>query len=47
MRIDDLNTPPGANIEVYFQSGDVDGVMAYVPILDGSLPYYAGFLPAE
>lgn len=45
LRIVDLDTKPGATIEVHFQSGDSTGVKTSVPVLDGSLPYYADLAP--
>ena len=47
LRIVDLDTKPGATIEMHFQSGDSTGVKAEVPVLDGSLPYYADLVPSE
>ncbi|AZH79459.1 DNA modification methylase [Microbacterium sp. Y-01] len=47
LRIIDLDTKPGATVEMHFQSGDSTGVKAAVPVLDGSLPYYADLVPAE
>ena len=47
LRIVDLDTMPGATIEVHFQSGDSSGVKADVPVLDGALPYYADLVPVE
>lgn len=45
--IENLDTIPGATIEIYFQSGDATGVSAEVPVLDGSLPYYADLVPKD
>jgi hypothetical protein len=45
LRIDDLDTLPGATIEIHFQSGDGAGTKTEVPVLDGSLPYYADLVP--
>ncbi|PRB14511.1 DNA modification methylase [Microbacterium sp. MYb62] len=47
LRIDGLDTKPGATVEMHFQSGDSTGVKAEVPVLDGSLPYYADLVPSE
>ena len=47
LRIDDLDTIPGATIEGYFQSGDATGATADIPVLDGTLPYYADLVPEE
>ncbi|WP_404438114.1 DNA modification methylase [Microbacterium aerolatum] len=47
LRIDDLNTMPGATVEVYFQSGDATGSAAELPVLDGTLPYYSDLVPVE
>ena len=45
LRIVDLDTMPGATIEIHFQSGDGAGIKTQVPVLDGSLPYYADLVP--
>ncbi|MGV2985652.1 DNA modification methylase [Microbacterium sp. AGC85] len=47
LRIDDLDTMPGATVRMYFQSGDATGSTADVPVLDGALPYYADLVPQE
>lgn len=47
LRIDDLDVKPGATVEVYFQSGDATGASAQIPVLDGTLPYYADLVPEE
>lgn len=47
MLIEGLDTIPGATIEAYFQSGDANGATADVPVLDGTLPYYADLVPDE
>lgn len=47
LRIDDLDTMPGATLEMHFQSGDGAGAKAEVPVLDGSLSYYADLVPSE
>ncbi|WP_136041168.1 MULTISPECIES: DNA modification methylase [unclassified Microbacterium] len=47
LRIVGLDTMPGATVEIHFQSGDSTGVKAEVPVLDGSLPYYADLVPSE
>ncbi|MFT4219814.1 MAG: DNA modification methylase [Microbacterium sp.] len=36
---------PGSDVPIYFQSGDENGVKTDVPILDGTLPYYADLVP--
>lgn len=47
LRIDDLDIQPGATVTMYFQAGDVTGATADVPVLDGTLPYYADLVPEE
>lgn len=47
LRIVGLDTKPGATVEIHFQSGDSTGVKSDVPVLDGSLPYYADLVPSE
>ncbi|WP_091226388.1 DNA modification methylase [Microbacterium sp. 3J1] len=46
-RIDGLDTMPGATLEMHFQSGDGAGTKAEIPVLDGSLSYYADLVPTE
>ena len=43
--IEDLDTLPGADIDGYFQSGDAEGVLVSVPVLDGTLDYLAPLAP--
>ena len=43
--IEGLNTIPGATVQMYFQSGNATGAAADVPVLDGTLPYYADLVP--
>ncbi|MBO0979975.1 DNA modification methylase [Microbacterium sp. SD291] len=45
LRLVDLDTLPGATVEIHFQSGDGTGTKTEVPVLDGSLPYYADLVP--
>lgn len=40
-----LDTKPGADLPVAFQSGDSDTVAVAVAVLDGSLPYLEPFVP--
>ena len=40
-----LDTLPGADIAGYFQSGDAEGVLVSVPVLDGGLKYLAPLVP--
>ncbi|MEV7608126.1 DNA modification methylase [Microbacterium sp. NPDC089320] len=47
LRIDGLDTMPGATVEIHFQSGDGAGTKTEVPVLDGALPYYADLVPSE
>ncbi|MFF1538765.1 DNA modification methylase [Microbacterium sp. NPDC058269] len=47
LRIDGLDTKPGATVEIHFQSGDSTGVKTEVPVLDGTLPYYTDLVPSE
>ena len=46
LRIENLDTKPGATVEVLIVSGDGEAVPAEVPVLDGSLPQYADLVPA-
>ncbi|MGZ8804537.1 MAG: DNA modification methylase [Microbacterium sp.] len=43
--LEGIDTVPGANLPVFFQSGDAEGVLFGVPVLDGALDYYGVFLP--
>lgn len=43
--VENLDTPAGADIAGYFQSGDAEGVLTTVPVLDGELPYLAPLVP--
>jgi hypothetical protein len=43
--IEGLDVPAGADVLVYFQSGDSEGVEVAVPVLDGTLDYLAEFTP--
>jgi hypothetical protein len=45
LTIDAVPVAPGANLPVYFQSGDSQGVLYQVPVLDGGLDYYGELLP--
>ncbi|WP_336631668.1 MULTISPECIES: DNA modification methylase [unclassified Microbacterium] len=42
-----LSTQAGADLDVTFQSGDGEGVMVSIPVLDGKLHYLADFVPAS
>jgi len=43
--IEGLDAMPGSTVAVYFQSGAAEGELVQVPVLDGSLSYYAEFVP--
>jgi hypothetical protein len=43
--LEGIDTKPGANLPMFFQSGDSDGVLFDVPVLDGALDYYGDLLP--
>jgi len=43
--LEGLDTLPGADIPGYFQSGDGEGVLVSVPVLDGGLEYLAPLVP--
>ncbi|WP_424937373.1 MULTISPECIES: hypothetical protein [Bacteria] len=47
LRIQGADLKPGATVGVYFQSGDDKGSLTQVPVLDGTLPYYADLVPSE
>lgn len=46
LRIDGLGVLPGADVEVFFQSGDATAVPVQIPVLDGTLPYYEDLVPS-
>ena len=43
--LEGIDTKPGANLPMYFQSGDGDGILFDVPVLDGALDYLADLAP--
>ncbi|GAA1994876.1 hypothetical protein GCM10009777_33490 [Microbacterium pumilum] len=43
--LEGIDTLPGADIPGYFQSGDAEGVLQSVPVLDGELSYLADLVP--
>jgi hypothetical protein len=45
LELESIDAIPGETIPVYFQSGDAEGVLAEVPVLDGELDYYNDLLP--
>jgi len=40
-----LDTKAGETVDVYFQSGDAEGIKYAIPVLDGTLPYYSTLVP--
>lgn len=44
--LEGIDTKPGANLPVAFQSGEGTGVEFAVPVLDGTLDYLADLVPA-
>jgi hypothetical protein len=43
--VEGLDTVPGADVPVYFQSGDTQGIQFDVPVLNGDLEYLRPFVP--
>ncbi|MHC2998753.1 DNA modification methylase [Microbacterium sp. HJ5] len=43
--VENLDTLPGSDIPGYFQSGDGEGTLISVPVLDGELNYLAPLVP--
>jgi len=43
--VEDLDALPGTDVTTFFQSGDSEGALASVPVLDGSLSYLAPLAP--
>lgn len=46
LELDGFRGAPGTNVEIYFQSGDVNGISIAVPVVDGTLSYYADLAPS-
>ena len=40
-----VDAPPGSLFPIFVQAGDQTGTQLQVPVLDGSMPQYAGLLP--
>lgn len=45
LALTDIDSLPGTNTPIYFQSGDAEGVLWDVPVLDGSLEYLEELAP--
>jgi len=45
LTVEGIDANPGADLPVYFQSGEAQGVRTAVPVLDGTLPYLAPLVP--
>lgn len=45
--LEDIDAKPGSQLAMSFQSGEGEGVRIDVPVLDGLLPYYTEYVPAE
>ncbi|GAA5207402.1 DNA modification methylase [Microbacterium kyungheense] len=45
LEIEDFEGLPGTDVDAYFQSGDSDGALVSLPILDGSLDYLSAVAP--
>ncbi|MER7796274.1 DNA modification methylase [Microbacterium sp. NPDC096154] len=43
--LEGIDTPAGATLPLYFQSGDAEGVVTEVPVLDGCLEHFADLVP--
>ncbi|MDQ1175324.1 DNA modification methylase [Microbacterium sp. SORGH_AS_0421] len=46
LRLDDIDAAPGSTVPVYFQSGNGQGALIQVPVLDGALEYLAPLAPS-
>ncbi|MFF0909695.1 DNA modification methylase [Microbacterium enclense] len=44
--LEGIDAVPGSTIPVYFQSGDSEGALIQVPVLDGALDYLSDLAPA-
>ncbi|GAA4191595.1 hypothetical protein GCM10022219_10620 [Microbacterium oryzae] len=45
--LDAIDTIPGATLPIYFQSGDAEGVLAEVPVLNGCLEQFEDLVPGN
>ncbi|MFV9426717.1 DNA modification methylase [Microbacterium sp. S1037] len=45
LRLDGIEAVPGSTVPVYFQSGDGEGALMQVPVLDGALQYLSTLAP--
>ncbi|WP_240752672.1 DNA modification methylase [Microbacterium hydrothermale] len=45
LRLNDIDAVPGSTVPVYFQSGDGEGSLMQVPVLDGALAYLSTLAP--
>lgn len=45
LRLNDIDAVPGSTVPVYFQSGDGQGSLMQVPVLDGALAYLSTLAP--
>lgn len=43
--VENLDALPGTDVTTFFQSGDAEGELASVPVLDGTLDYLAPLAP--
>ena len=43
--LEGIDTEAGATLSLYFQSGDTEGVVTEVPVLDGCLEHFADLVP--
>lgn len=43
--VEGLDSLPGTDVAAYFQSGDAEGALVSVPVLDGELDYLAPLVP--
>ncbi|MDN3311065.1 DNA modification methylase [Microbacterium oryzae] len=45
--LDAIDTVPGATLPIYFQSGDAEGVLTEVPVLNGCLEQFEDLVPGN
>ena len=45
LRLEGIDAVPGSTVPVYFQSGDGEGALMQVPVLDGALEYLSTLAP--
>jgi len=45
LRIEGIEAEAGSTVQVFFQSGDAEGVLSDIPVLDGNMDYLSTLVP--